>query len=333
MLSNWREITFANPDFFWLLLIIPLMIIWYIFREKKFYGTIKITTTKGFGNSPIAIFRHSLIVLRSIAIAALITALARPQTSLSWQDVTTEGIDIIIALDISSSMLSKDFKPNRLEASKEVAMDFISERPYDRIGLVIYAGESFTQCPLTTDHDILLNLFSSLENGIIEDGTAIGMGLATAVNRLKDSETKSKIVILLTDGSSNRGSIPPSTAAEIAREFGIRVYTIGVGTNGMAKTPVAIDYRGDYVYEMREVVIDEKTLIEIAEIADGKYFRATNKNSLEDVYHEIDKLEKSKIEVTEYKKKSEKFWPFALVSIVLLLLEFLLRNIIFKGIV
>ena len=332
MLNNWREITFANPDFFWLLLIIPLMIVWYFFREKKFYGTVKITTTKSFSNSPISIFRHSLVVLRCIAIAGLITAIARPQTSLSWQDVTTEGIDIVIALDISGSMLAEDFKPNRLEASKQVAMDFISERPYDRIGLVIYAGESFTQCPLTTDHDVLLNLFDGIQNGMIEDGTAIGMGLATSVSRLKDSKAISKVAILLTDGSNNRGSIPPVTAAEIAQKFGIRVYTVGVGSNGTAPTPMQ-DQFGRTVYQNVPVKIDEKTLKEIAQIADGQYFRATNKESLESIYREIDKLEKSKIEVTEYKKKSEKFWPFALFAVVLLLLEFLLRNIIFKGIV
>lgn len=332
MLSNWREISFANPEFFWLLLIIPLMIAWYIFRQKKLYGTIKIFTTKGFSTSPLTVLRHSLIVLRSLAIAGLVTAIARPQTSLSWQDVTTEGIDIVIALDISGSMLAEDFRPNRLEASKKVAMDFISERPYDRIGLVIYGGESFTQCPLTTDHDVLLNLFAGVQNGMIEDGTAIGMGLATAVSRLKDSEAISKVAIVLTDGSNNSGSIPPVTAAEIAREFGIRVYTVGVGSNGSALTPYK-DQFGRTQYQNVPVRIDEKTLKEIAQITDGKYFRATNKNKLESIYQEIDKLEKSKIEVTEYKRKSEKFWPFALTAAVLLLLEFLLRNIIFKGIV
>ncbi|MDB4533608.1 VWA domain-containing protein [Vicingaceae bacterium] len=332
MLSNWREISFANPEFFWALLIIPLMIIWYILRQKKLYGTIKISTTEGFSNSPIVLFRHSLIIFRILGVAALIVALARPQTSLSWQDVTTEGIDIAIAIDISGSMLAEDFKPNRLEASKQVAMDFISERPYDRIGLVVYAGESFTQCPLTTDHDVLLNLFEGIQNGMIEDGTAIGMGLATSVSRLKDSDAISKVVILLTDGSNNRGSIPPVTAAEIANEFGIRVYTVGVGSNGMAPTPYK-DQFGRTQYQNVEVKIDEKTLKEIADITDGQYFRATNKESLESIYKEIDKLEKSKIEVTEYKNKSEKFVPFAVLSVILLLLEFLLRNIIFKGIV
>ncbi len=332
MLNNWREISFANPEFFWAMLIIPLMVLWYVWRQKKLYGTIKISSTQGFVNSPLVLFRHSLLFFRTIGIAALIVALARPQTSLSWQDVTTEGIDIAIALDISGSMLAEDFKPNRLEASKQVAMDFISERPYDRIGLVVYAGESFTQCPLTTDHDVLLNLFEGIQNGMIEDGTAIGMGLATSVSRLKDSEAISKVVILLTDGSSNKGSIPPVTAAEIAKKFGIRVYTVGVGSNGMAPTPFK-DQFGRTQYQNVEVKIDEETLKEIARIADGKYFRATNKKSLEAIYQEIDKLEKSKIEVTEYKKKSEKFVPFATLSVLLLLVEFLLRNIIFKGIV
>jgi Ca-activated chloride channel family protein len=332
MLNNWREISFANPEFFWAMLIIPLMVLWYVWRQKKLYGTIKISSTQGFVKSPLVLFRHSLLFFRTIGIAALIVALARPQTSLSWQDVTTEGIDIAIALDISGSMLAEDFKPNRLEASKQVAMDFISERPYDRIGLVVYAGESFTQCPLTTDHDVLLNLFEGIQNGMIEDGTAIGMGLATSVSRLKDSEAISKVVILLTDGSSNKGSIPPVTAAEIAKKFGIRVYTVGVGSNGMAPTPFK-DQFGRTQYQNVEVKIDEETLKEIARIADGKYFRATNKKSLEAIYQEIDKLEKSKIEVTEYKKKSEKFVPFATLSVLLLLVEFLLRNIIFKGIV
>lgn len=332
MLSDWRNITFANPEFFWAYLIIPVMIAWYIIRQKKLYGNIKFSSTRAFTKSMFANFRHSTLVLRCVGIAALITAIARPQTSLSWQDVTTEGIDIVIALDISGSMLAEDFRPNRLEASKQVAMDFISERPYDRIGLVIYGGESFTQCPLTTDHDVLLNLFADIQNGMIEDGTAIGMGLATAVSRLKDSEAISKVAIVLTDGSNNSGSIPPITAAEIAREFGIRVYTIGVGSNGTAPTPFK-DQFGRTQYQNVPVRIDEKTLKEIASITDGEYFRATNKDKLEKIYEEIDKLEKSKIEVTEYKKKSEQFLPFALLAGIALLLEFLLKQLLFKGIV
>ena len=332
MLQKWNEISFANPEFFWALLLIPLMIAWYVLRHNKLYGTVKITTLKSFTTSKYTLLRHSLLGLRCIALAALITALARPQTSLSWQDVTTEGIDIVIALDISGSMLAEDFKPNRLEASKQVAMDFISERPYDRIGLVIYGGESFTQCPLTTDHDVLLNLFDDIQNGMIEDGTAIGMGLATAVNRLKGSDAISKVAILLTDGSNNSGSIPPVTAAEIAREFGIRVYTVGVGSNGTAPTPYQ-DQFGRIQYQNVPVRIDEKTLNEIADITNGAYFRATDKESLEKIYEEIDQLEKSKIEVTEYKKKSEQFWPFAAFAALLLLVEFVLKNTIFKGIV
>jgi len=332
MLNKWNEISFANPQFFWVLIIIPLMVAWYIFRQKKLYGTVKITTLKSFSNHKLPLFRHSLFVLRCVALAAIITALARPQTSLSWQDVTTEGIDIVIALDISGSMLAEDFKPNRLEASKQVAMKFISERPYDRIGLVIYGGESFTQCPLTTDHDVLLNLFNDIKNGMIEDGTAIGMGLATAVNRLKDSKAISKVAILLTDGSNNSGAIPPITDAEIAREFGVRVYTIGVGSNGTAPTPYQ-DQFGRIQYQNVPVRIDEKTLNEIADITDGAYFRATDKKSLEKIYEKIDQLEKSKIEVTEYKKKSEQFWPFAAFATFLLLIEFILKNTIFKGIV
>lgn len=332
MLSYWNDISFENPEYFWLLLVIPIILTWYILRNKRLQGTFKISTVSSFKKTKFPYFRHLLIFLRIVGFAALITAIARPQTSSSWQDVTTEGIDIIIAMDISGSMLAEDFKPNRLEASKDVAMKFISERPYDRIGLVIYAGESFTQCPLTTDHDVLLNLFKDVKNGMIEDGTAVGMGLATAVNRLKDSEAKSKVVILLTDGVNNSGSIPPVTAAEIAREFGIRVYTIGVGTNGTAPTPYQ-DQFGRTVYQDVPVRIDEKTLSEIAKLADGQYFRALNKNKLESIYKEIDKLEKSKINVTDYRKKAEHFWPFALLAVAVLLVEFLLKNTLFKSVV
>lgn len=332
MQINWNDISFANPEFFWALLLIPILLAWYILRNRKLQGSIKITSLNTFRGLKTNISRHSIIALRCLGLAALITAIARPQTSLSWQNVTTEGIDIVIALDISGSMLAEDFRPNRLEASKDVAMDFIAERPNDRIGLVIYGGESFTQCPLTSDHDVLLNLFGGIQNGMIEDGTAIGMGLATAVNRLKDSEAKSKVVILLTDGSNNSGSIPPVTAAEIAREFGVRVYTVGVGSMGEARMPFQ-DQFGRIQYQNVPVRIDEKTLKDIASIADGKYFRATDKNKLENIYKEIDKLEKSKINVTDYKKKSEHFWPFASLAAALLLIEFLLKNIIFKSVV
>ena len=323
---------FAHKGFIWLLLLIPLMLVWYIWRQKLLQGTMSMSTTRGFSGHQSAIikFRHYGVVLRSLAFIALIIALARPQTSLSWQNTTTEGIDIIIASDISGSMLAEDFKPNRLEAGKEIAIDFIKNRPDDRIGLVIFSGESFTQYPLTIDHDVLINLFSDIKNGMIDDGTAIGMGLANAVNRLKDSKAKSKVIILLTDGSNNAGAIPPKTAAEIAKQFNIRVYTVGVGTNGYAPYPVQNEL-GEVVYQRAKVDIDEGTLTKIAQITGGKYFRATNNEALKSIYEQIDMLEKAKIDVTQYRKKTEAFLPFAILAISLLLIEFLLRNTLFKG--
>ncbi|MDB5121316.1 MAG: hypothetical protein JWN56_2534 [Sphingobacteriales bacterium] len=328
-----RGLEFAYPGFFWLLLIIPVMMAWYVWREKLLQGNLSMSTIKGFSipaKSTITRFRHYGIVLRSLAFIALIIALARPQTSLSWQNTTTEGIDIIIASDISGSMLAEDFKPNRLEAGKEIAIDFIKDRPDDRIGLVVFSGESFTQCPLTIDHDVLINLFSDIKNGMIDDGTAIGMGLANAVNRLKDSEAKSKVIILLTDGSNNAGSIPPITAAEIAKQFNIRVYTVGVGTKGYAPYPVQNVF-GEIGYQRVKVDIDEGTLSKIAETTGGKYFRATNNETLKSIYEQIDKLEKAKIDVTQYRKKTEAFLPFAIIALICLMLEFLLRNTLFKG--
>lgn len=328
-----NNIEWANPEFFWLLLIIPLIIGWYILRRNKWKGEIPFSQTSNFSQKQFNwynILVHIPFALRLIALSAIIVALARPQSSLSWQDVTTEGIDIVIALDVSGSMLAEDFSPNRLEASKEVAMEFISERPSDRIGLVVYGGESFTQCPLTTDHDVIINLFKGIKHGIIEDGTAIGMGLATTVNRLRESDAKSRVVILLTDGENNKGSIPPITAAEIAREFGVRVYTIGVGTIGEAPYPVQTMF--GIKRQMQEVRIDEKTLQEIASMTDGKYFRATDNKKLAQIYQEIDQMEKAKIQVTEYKKKSEEFLPFAIIACVLLVLEFLFSKLILKGV-
>jgi Ca-activated chloride channel family protein len=269
-------------------------------------------------------------VLRSFALIAIATALARPQSAFSWQNETTEGIDIMIATDISGSMLSEDFKPNRLEAGKNIAIDFIKNRPSDRIGLVVFSGESFTQCPLTIDHDVLINLFQDIKNGMIDDGTAIGMGLATAVSRLKDSEAKSKVIILLTDGVNNMGSIPPITAAEIAKQFGVRVYTIGVGTNGSAPYPLR-DQFGNIHHQMMPVQIDEGTLGKIAAITGGKYFRARNNTELSEIYQQIDKLEKVKIAVTQYHKRTEHYLPFAIIAMAVLLLEVLLNNTIFKG--
>lgn len=327
-----QEIEFAHPEFFWLLGFLPLMAVWYFWRRDRLNPDLKLPTTLFFPNPPFHVYswlRHLAFALRLMALGLIITALARPQSSSSWQDVTTEGIDIVISLDISGSMLAEDLKPNRLEAAKNVAMNFISQRLTDRIGLVVYSGESFTQCPLTTDHSVLKNLFAQIKNGMIEDGTAIGLGLATAVSRLKESEAKSKVVILLTDGVNNRGSIPPLTAAEIAKAFGIRVYTIGVGTNGQAPYPVQTPFGKQYQYE--EVKIDEDMMKEIARLTGGRYFRATDNKKLEQIYSEIDALEKSRIDVTEFRKKSEEYFPWLLSAVVILGLEFILRKTFLKS--
>ena len=260
----------------------------------------------------------------------IIIALARPQSNLSWQNVSTEGIDIVVAMDISASMLAQDFQPNRLESSKQVAIDFIEARPNDRMGLVVYEGESFTQSPLTTDHRVLVNLFKDVKTGMVEGGTAIGMGLATAVNRLKESDAKSKVIILLTDGVNNAGSIAPITAAEIAKEFGIRVYTIGVGSEGRALSPVAVFPDGRYKYDYIDVKIDEATLQEIAKLTDATYFRATDEKALAKIYAQIDRLEKTKINVTEHSRKSEEYYLIALIGSILLISEFFFRKTILQ---
>ncbi|HVV55176.1 MAG TPA: VWA domain-containing protein, partial [Mucilaginibacter sp.] len=286
-----NNMQFAYPEFFWLLAVIPLMVAWYIWRQKKLQGNLSVSAIKGFTlpvKSRLPAFRHTGIILRSLAIAALTVALARPQASFSWQNSTTEGIDIVIASDISGSMLAEDFHPNRLEAGKNIAINFIKNRPDDRIGLVIFSGESFTQCPLTIDHDVLINLFKQVKYGMIDDGTAIGDGLATAVNRLRDSKAKSKVVILLTDGSNNAGSIAPLTAAEIAKQFDVRVYTVGIGTHGMAPYPIQTPF--GIQYQNIPVDVDEGTLTKIADITGGKYFRATDNQTLKNIYEQIDKL-------------------------------------------
>ena len=326
-------LTFKNPEFFYLLLVILPMAVWYIFRQKKNTASIRISSAKPVIKTPKTIkhyLRHLVFLFQVMAIAAFTIVLARPQSSSNWENVTTEGIDIMISLDISSSMLARDFSPDRLEAAKDVAMEFISGREYDRIGLVVFAGEAFTQCPLTTDRAVLLNLFRDIESGMIQDGTAIGNGLATAVARLKESEAISRVVILLTDGENNSGEIAPVTAAEIAKTFGIRVYTIGVGTVGTAPYPVQTPY-GVQLRDM-EVKIDEETLQEIASITDGKYFRATSNTKLEEIYNEIDELEKSKIEVREFSRRSEEFLPFALAGILLMVFSLLLRLTVFRSI-
>ena len=317
--------TFVNREFFYLLIIPIAILIWYILKYKFVSSTILFSDTHSISKT-ITLkqrLRHLPYILKIIAAALLIIAIARPQSTANWEESTTEGIDIVLAMDISGSMLARDLKPDRLEASKDVAMDFISKRKNDRVGLVIFAGESFTQCPLTTDHNVLLNLFKDVKSGMVADGTAIGMGLATAVNRLKDSKAISKVIILLTDGVNNSGMVPPLTAAEIAQKFGIRVYTIGVGTEGFAPYPFQTPF--GIQYQDVEVKIDEKSLQDIAILTDGKYFRAINNNSLKEIYKDIDALEKSKIEVTEFHKRSEEFLPFALWALGLLFLGFILQ--------
>ena len=326
-------IVFKNPEFFYLLLLAIPMAAWYIFRQKKNTASIQISSAAPHFKAPKTIkhyLTHIVFLLRLLAFALFVTVLARPQSSSNWENVTTEGIDIVISLDISSSMLARDFSPDRLEAAKNVAMEFISGRQYDRMGLVVFAGEAFTQCPLTTDRTVLLNLFKDIESGMIQDGTAIGNGLATAVARLKESDAISRVVILLTDGENNSGEIAPLTAAEIAKTFGIRVYTVGIGTIGTAPFPVQTPY-GVQLRDM-EVKIDEKVLQEISSITGGKYFRATSNTKLAEIYQEIDQLEKSKIEVREFSRKSEEFLPFAMAGILLLVLSLFLNATFFKSI-
>ncbi|OQB65671.1 MAG: von Willebrand factor type A domain protein [Bacteroidetes bacterium ADurb.Bin145] len=326
-------IKFAQPLILWLLLLVPAMIAFYVLRQSRTSASLRMPGLKPFANTGQTFrnyLRHILFGLRTAAIAFLIIVLARPQKIDMFQDVSTEGIDIILTLDISGSMLARDFKPDRLEASKNVATEFISGRPYDRIGLVVFSGESFTQCPLTTDHAVLINLMRELQSGMIEDGTAIGNGLALAVNRIKDSEAKSKVIILLTDGVNNRGEIAPATAADIAKTFGIRVYTIGVGTMGTAPYPVQTPFGTQY--QNLPVEIDEAILKDIAAKTGGKYFRATDNNKLVQVYGEIDKLEKSKIDVRQFTRKEEKFMIPALILFGLLVLEVFARITLYKNI-
>lgn len=326
-------LTYRNPEFFYLLLVIIPMAVWYIFRYKRSTASIQVSSTASIFKAPKTLkhyLRHLVFLFQVLAIVFFIIVLARPQSSSNWENVTTEGIDIVIALDISSSMLARDFSPNRLEAAKDVAMKFISGRKNDRMGLVIFAGEAFTQCPLTTDKAVLLNMFKSIVVGMFEDGTAIGNGLATAVARIKDSDAISRVIILLTDGENNRGEIAPLTAAEIAKTFGIRVYTVGVGTIGTAPYPVNTPY-GVQLQNM-EVKIDEEVLSRISDITGGQYFRATNNNKLEEIYKEIDALEKSKIEVKEFSSKSEEFMPFAIAGFISLIISLLLRITIFRSI-
>ncbi|MEM9647102.1 MAG: VWA domain-containing protein [Bacteroidota bacterium] len=327
------SIEFANPQFFWLLLLLPLALLWYFFKHKDEVAALKISSVKGFTvNSFASKLRPLLFALRLLALASIITALARPQVEdISTRTKTTKGIDIVMAIDVSSSMLARDLKPNRLSALKEVAGDFIKQRPNDRIGLVGYAGESYTKTPITSDKSIVLRALREITYGELEDGTAIGMGLATSVNRLKESKAISKVIILLTDGVNNSGFIEPKTAADLAIEFGIKTYTIGLGTNGNALSPVAYNRDGSFRYGMRQVEIDEELLKEIAKVTGGKYFRATDNEKLEEIYDEINKLEKTEIEEFKYYKYDEKYRPLIFLAGILLLLEWALRSSIFKS--
>ncbi|MEI6174312.1 MAG: VWA domain-containing protein [Bacteroidota bacterium] len=328
-----KTLTFGNPDFLFLLLAIPLLAAWYFYRKKRYTADLQVSTIEGFakvGKNLKFYTYHGLYVLRLLAITLLIIALARPQTSLSRQDISVEGIDLVIALDVSGSMLAMDFKPDRLEAAKDLAIEFIDGRPNDRIGLVIFSGETFTQCPLTTDHAVLKNLFRDIHSGMIDDGTALGDGLATAVNRLRGSKAVSKVIILLTDGVNNMGSLDPRSAAEIAKLYGIRIYTIGIGSIGQAPYPVQTPF--GMQTQMMPVNIDEALLQEIARGTDGKYFRATNNAKLRSIYQEIDKMEKSKIDVTEFRKKNEEFFPLVLLAFIFIGIELLLRYLYLKNI-
>jgi len=337
-IALWKY-TYADKWILWFLLIIPVLIVWYIAMQNRRTNKIKISSFRnfnGFKSSPVLLINHILFGLKLLALGLLIAAFARPQNPSDiskYHEEIREGIDIVITMDVSGSMKARDFKPDRLEAAKQVALDFVDLRKNDRIGLVVYQREAYTQCPLTTDHRILKTSFDEIQSGIVQQGTSIGMGLSTAVNRLRNSEAISKVVILLTDGVDDlTSSTDPITAAQIAKEYGVRVYTIGVGKNGMAPTP-HYDQLGRVVFLNAQVKIDEKTLKQIANTTDGQYFRATNKKSLKKIYEEIDKLEKSKIDVIEYEKDlPEKFFPFVLLASILLLISFIVKKTLLRGI-
>ncbi len=329
-----ENITFLNPEAFILLLLVPIIGVWYFMRRRQRFVNFKFSSLRALDgvHSWRGRLRGMLPILRALAFCSLVVAMARPQEVLKEQEITAEGIDILLVMDLSSSMLAQDFKPDRLEVSKRVAAEFVDKRQYDRIGLAVFAGEAFTQCPLTTDHKVLKEFLANLDCGILRDGTAIGDGLATAVNRLKESEAKSKTVILLTDGDNNAGYVNPLMASEIAREFKVKVYTIGVGSRGKAPAPVSRSADGRYIFGMATVKIDEELLMKISEETGGRYFRATNAQSLEQIYAEIDRQEKTKIEITTIKRYSEEFYRFAFLGIVFLLLELFLRYTILRTI-
>ncbi|RAJ03945.1 Ca-activated chloride channel family protein [Chitinophaga skermanii] len=331
-LDTWKHITFAQPLFFWLLLLVPVMIYWQLRQSKRADSTFQVSSLQGLRGLPISWkvrFRPVLFILRLLAFAALVAALARPQTSNTSENIDSEGIDIVLGIDISGSMLAEDLQPNRMEAAKKVAADFIDSRISDRIGLVIFAGESFTQCPITTDHGVLKAQLMQVRSGMLQDGTAIGMGLATSVDRLRTSQAKSKVIILLTDGVNNTGLVDPLTALEIAKAYKVRVYTIGVGTIGQAPAPTPMP-DGSIQMQMQDVQIDEPLMRKIAKETGGQYFRATGNASLENIYREIDKLERTKVEITSYKRYKEHFFPLAMMALACLFLEIILRYTVFR---
>lgn len=324
-----------NPEFFWLLVLLPVAIAWLFFKRKQQSATLKMSSLKGFQTSGSILpkLKPFLFVLRLLALASLIVAMARPRTvDISNETKTTRGIDIVMAVDVSGSMLAKDLKPNRMEALKKVAAKFVEERPNDRIGLVVYASEAYTKIPVTSDKPLVLEAIESIKyDNVLQDGTGIGMGLATAVNRLKDSKAKSKVIILLTDGVNNSGFIEPETASDIARQYGIKVYTIGIGTNGMAEFPYAIAPNGQFLFRMMQVEIDQELMKSIARKTGGKYFRATSNSKLGEIYEAINKLETTEIEELKYYDYEEKFRPFVWIAAGLVLIEVGLRNTVFRS--
>ena len=332
MMTN---VTFLNPGFFWLFLLIPIATIWIVLKRNKQSPSLKMSSLKGFQGSGSVLpkLKPLLFVLRLLALSAIIVAMARPRTvDVSSKSKTTRGIDIVMAVDVSGSMLAKDLKPNRMEALKRVASDFVKERPNDRIGLVVYAAEAYTKAPVTSDKAVVLDAIRSIKyDNVLQDGTGIGMGLATAVNRLKDSKAKSKVIILLTDGVNNAGFIEPETASDIARQYGIKVYTIGIGTNGMAEFPYAIAPNGQFLFRMMQVEIDQNLMKSIAQKTGGKYFRATSNSRLSEIYNSINKLETTEIEEQKFYDYDEKYRPFVWLAIGLLLVEVGLRNTVFRS--
>ncbi|MDR6844936.1 VWA domain-containing protein [Flavobacterium granuli] len=330
-----EKITFLNPEFFWLFLLIPLAIVWLVWKRNQQSATLKMSSLQGFKgtDSLLAKLKPGLDVLRLLALSSLIVAMARPRTvDISNKTKTTRGIDIVLAIDVSGSMLARDLKPDRMQALKKLAANFVDERPNDRIGLVVYASEAYTKSPVTSDKAIIQEAIKSIKyDNVLQDGTGIGMGLATAVNRLKDSKAKSKVVILMTDGVNNAGFIEPDTASDIAQQYGIKVYTIGIGSNGMAESPYALGPNGQLIFRMMKVEIDEQMMKSIARKTGGKYFRATSNDKLAQIYSEINKLETTEIEELKFYDYDEKFRPFVLLAGFLLLLEIGLRNTVYRS--